>query len=111
MESSFYSTVCHQFLPNDELIVLAADRTFHARLLVLETGVGYCAVHQLAFTPLPALVAAIGENLPSNHKIIYAGPEDGWQAIRNSDSVVIVSRAQSQEACLAELCQHASLRK
>lgn len=111
MESSFYATVAHLFQPYDELIMIDTGRTSYSRYLVLQSGHGYCEVHKLYSSQLPALMCAVGERLPSNHKIVWAGPETGWSAIRNSDGIVIVSLAVSQEACLAELLNHASLTK
>lgn len=111
LESSFYATVAHQFQPYDELILIDAGRTTYSRYLVLQAGHGYCEVHKLYSSPLPALMCAVGERLPSNHKIVWTGPETGWSAIRNSDGIVIVSLAISQEACLTELLNHASLTK
>lgn len=110
-ESSFYSTVCHQFHPFDELIIIGADRTFHARYLVLQAGMGYCEVFQLSCTKLPAMLASIGETLPSNHKLVYCGPEELWSAIRNSDGVTVIKNAKSQQDALQQLLQHASLQK
>jgi hypothetical protein len=110
-ESSFYSVISHQFHAFDELIIIAADRTFYARYLVLQAGMGYVEVHQLSFVRLPAMLASVGEILPNNHKLVYTGPETGWQAIRNSDGVVVVSMAKSQTDCLEQLLQHASLRQ
>ncbi len=72
---------------------------------------GYVEVFKLSFTQLPAMLASIGETLPSNHRLVYAGPEIGWQAIRNSDGVVIIDRATSQTEALQQLLQHGSLRK
>lgn len=109
-ESSFYATISHQFHPGDELIMCPVDRTYWARYLVLQSGMGYCEVHQLAFVQLPAMLCAVGERLPSNHKLVYCGQEEMWSAVRNSDGVVIIKNAISQEACLQELLQHASLR-
>ncbi|MWV11164.1 hypothetical protein F3I62_03555 [Pseudomonas sp. R-28-1W-6] len=110
-ESSFYSVISHQFHPFDELIVIAADRTFYARYLVLQAGMGYVEVFQLSFIKLPAMLASIGETLPDNHRLVYAGPEIGWQAIRSSDGVVVIDRATSQTDCLQQLLNHGSLRK
>lgn len=110
-ESSFYAVVCPQFRPNDELIILAADRTFRARYIVLEAGIGYCSVHQLSYTKLPAMLSSVGESLPSNHRLVYMGAEEGWSAVRNSDGVVIIRNAKSQTECLQQLVQHASLRQ
>jgi hypothetical protein len=56
------------------------------------------------------MLCSIGEKLPSNHKLVYCGSEELWSAVRNSDGVVIIKNAISQEACLQELLQHASLR-
>jgi hypothetical protein len=111
MESSFYSVISHLFFPFDELILIGADRTFHARFLVLQAGAGYCEVHQLSYTELPAMLASIGETLPSNHRLVYNGPDELWSAIRNSDGVVIIRNAKSQQEALQELLQHASLRQ
>jgi hypothetical protein len=111
MESSFYATVAHLFQPYDELILIDTGRTSYSRYLVLQAGHGYCEVHKLYESKLPALMCAIGEKLPSNHKIVWTGPETGWSAIRNSDGIVIVSLAISQEDCLQQLLQHASLTK
>lgn len=109
-ESSFYAVVAHQFAPYDELILIDAGRTYWARYLVLQAGRGYCELHQLAFVKLPAMLCAVGERLPSNHRIVYTGPDTLWSAVRSSDGVVIIERAQTQEACLEQLLQHASLR-
>jgi len=78
--------------------------------LVLQAGSGYVEVHLLSESKLPAMLCAVGEMLPSNHRLVFTGPETGWSAIRNSDGIVIIERAQSQSACLQELLQHASLR-
>lgn len=110
-ESSFYATVAHLFQPYDELILIDTGRTVYHRRLVLQSGHGYCETHPLYSVQLPALMCAVGERLPSNHKIVWTGPETGWSAIRNSDGIVIVSLAISQEACLQELLNHASLTK
>lgn len=110
-ESSTYAAIAHLFNAFDELIIIGADRTFHARYLVLQAGMGYVELHQLSFTKLPALLASVGETLPSNHKLIYCGPEELWSAIRNSDGVVVIKNAQSQQDCLQQLLQHASLRQ
>lgn len=110
-ESSFYAIVAHQFRPFDELIVLGADRTFYARYLVLQAGMGYCEVHQLEYVTLPAMLASVAETLPSNHKIVYCGPDEGWSAVRNSDGIVIIKNAKSQQDALQQLLQHASLQK
>lgn len=109
-ESSFYSVVASRFCPYDELILIDAGRTYHRRYLVLACGVSYVEVHLLSETKLPAMIGSIGETLPSNHRLVYTGPETGWSAIRNSDGCVIIQNAQSQSACLQELLQHASLR-
>lgn len=109
-ESSFYAAVAQSFIQYDELIIVDAGRTFYSRYLVLQCGVGYVEVHQLAFTKLPAMLCSIGERLPSNHKLVFTGPETGWSAIRNSDAITIIERAISQEDCLQQLLQHASLR-
>lgn len=108
-ESSFYATISHQFLPGDELIMSPVDRTYWARYLVLQAGQGYCEVQQIAFVRLEAMVCAVGERLPSNHKLVHLG-QDMWAAVRCSDGVTIITDSPSQEACLAELLQHASLR-
>lgn len=110
-ESSFYSTISHQFHPFDELIIIGADRTFHARYLVLQAGMGYCELFKLSYTQLPAMLASIGETLPSNHRLVYCGPEELWSAIRNSDGVTIIKNAKSQQEALQQLLQHASLRQ
>lgn len=110
-ESSFYSVVSHQFYPFDELIIIGADRTFHARYLILQAGMGYCEVFKLSFTRLPAMLASIGETLPSNHRLVYCGPEELWSAIRSSDGCTIIRNAQTQQDCLQQLLQHASLRQ
>jgi hypothetical protein len=110
-ESSFYATVAHLFQPYDELILIDTGRTIYSRYLVLQAGHGYCEVHKLYSSQLPALMCAVGERLPSNHKIVWTGPETGWSAIRNSDGIAIVTLAISQEACLQELLNHASLTK
>ncbi|WP_128873987.1 hypothetical protein [Pseudomonas sp. VI4.1] len=110
-ESSFYATVAHQFQPYDELILIDAGRTSYSRYLVLACGVGYCEVHKLYESHLPSLMCSIGERLPSNHKIVYCGPDELWSAVRSSDGITIIKNAQSQDACLQELLQHASLRK
>jgi hypothetical protein len=110
-ESSFYATVAHQFHPFDELIIVDAGRTYWTRFLVLQAGMGYCEVHQLAYSQLPAMLCSIGEKLPSNHKIVYCGPDELWSAIRNSDGITVIKNAQSQQDCLEQLLQHASLRQ
>lgn len=111
LESSFYATVAHLFPPYDELILIDTGRTSYSRYLVLQAGHGYAEVHKLYESKLPAMMCAVGERLPSNHKIVWTGPETGWSAIRNSDGITIVSNAVSQEACLTELLNHASLTK
>ncbi|WP_095143967.1 hypothetical protein [Pseudomonas sp. Irchel s3b6] len=109
-ESSFYATVAHQFQPFDELILIDAGRTLYSRYLVLQAGHGYAEVHKLYESHLPSLMCSIGEKLPSNHKLVYCGPEELWSAVRNSDGVVVVKNAISQEDALQQLLQHASLR-
>lgn len=109
-ESSFYAVVAHQFQPFDELILIDAGRTYWARYLVLQAGRGYCELHQLSFVKLPAMLCAVGERLPSNHRIVYTGPDTLWSAVRNSDGVTIIELAKTQEDCLEQLLQHASLR-
>ncbi|WP_160106157.1 hypothetical protein [Pseudomonas izuensis] len=109
-ESSFYAVVAHQFHANDELILIGADRTFWARYLVLQAGQGYCEVFQLSYKKLPAMLCSIGEQLPSNHRLVYMGSEELWSAVRNSDGIVIIKNAISQQDCLQQLLQHASLR-
>lgn len=109
-ESSFYAVVAERFHAYDELILIDAGRTYHRRYLVLQAGSGYVEVHLLSESKLPAMLCAVGEMLPSNHRLVFTGPETGWSAIRNSDGIVIIKNAQSQSACLQELLQHASLR-
>lgn len=109
-ESSFYSVVAERFHAYDELILIDAARTYYRRYLVLQAGAGYVEVHLMYESKLPAMIGSIGETLPSNHRLVYTGPETGWSAIRNSDGCVIIERAVSQTACLQELLQHASLR-
>lgn len=110
-ESSYYSVIAHQFHPYDELIILAADRTFYARYLVLQAGMGYVEVFRLSFVQLPAMLASVGETIPSNHRLVFCGPEELWSAIRNSDGVTIIKNAKSQTECLQQLLLHASLRQ
>lgn len=109
-ESSFYAVVAERLHPYDELILIDVGRTYHRRYLVLQAGAGYVEVHLLSETRLPAMLCSVGEQLPSNHRLVYTGPETGWSAVRSSDGIVIIKNAQSQSACLQELLQHASLR-
>ncbi|UVJ45070.1 hypothetical protein NVV94_05670 [Pseudomonas sp. LS1212] len=109
-ESSYYATVAGQFIPYDELIIVDAGRTFYARYVVLQCGNGYAEVQQLSYVKLPAMLCSIGEKLPSNHRLVYCGPDEMWSAVRNSDGLTVIKNAISQEDCLSQLLNHASLR-
>jgi hypothetical protein len=111
LENSFWSVVSNKLRPWDEVTVVAADRSFHARYLVLEAGLGYVSLQELSYQPLEALLATADDNLPSNHSIVYGGVEDGWLAKRNSDGVVIVKNAKSSKECLQLLLEHNSVRQ
>lgn len=111
LENSFWSSVSQQLRPYDEITVIGADRSFHATYLVLEAGLGYVSLKELTWTPLEALLAAPDDRLPVNHSIIFGGIEDGWMAKRNSDGVIIVKNAKSQQDCLAALLDHNSVKQ
>jgi hypothetical protein len=111
LENSFFSVVSQKLRPWDEIICVAADRSFRSSYLVLEAGLGYCSLQELTWQPLEALLASPDDNLPSNHRIEFGGVEDGWMAIRNSDSVVIVKNAKSSKECLQLLLEHNSVRQ
>lgn len=110
LEPSLYGVIAHKFRAYDEIIVLSAERTFYARLLVLQAGLGYCELMELNFVQLPAMLASVGETLPSNHKIIF-DVATGYSAIRISDGVPVIRGCDSQQQCLKELLAHASLTK
>jgi len=113
LENSFWSVVSNKFRPWDEIVVVASDRSFRASLLVLEAGLGYCSLQELSYQPLEALLASPDDLLPSNHRIEYGGigPDGGWMAIRNSDSVVVIRNAKSSQECLKLLLEHNSVRQ
>ena len=111
LENSFWSVVSNKLRPWDEVTVVAADRSFHCRLLCLEAGLGYVSLQELSYQPLEALLATADDNLPSNHSIVYGGVEDGWLAKRNSDGVVIVRGAKSSKECLELLLDHNSVKQ
>ena len=111
LENSYWSVVSSKFRPWDEIVVVAADRSFYARLLCLEAGLGYVSLTELSYQPLEALLASPDDNLPSNHRIEFGGIEDGWMALRNSDGVVIVRNAKSSQECLQLLLEHNSVRQ
>jgi hypothetical protein len=111
LENSFWSVVSNKFRPWDEIIVCAADRSFRASYLVLEAGLGYCSLQELTWQPLEALLASPDDLLPSNHRIEFGGVDDGWMAIRNSDSVVVIRNAKSSQECLERLLEHNSVRQ
>jgi hypothetical protein len=111
LENSFFSCVSSKLRAWDEVVVVAADRSFRSTYVVLEAGLGYCSLQELTWQPLQALLASPDDNLPSNHRIEFGGVEEGWLAIRNSDSVVIVRHAKSSKECLQLLLEHNSVRQ
>lgn len=108
-EPSFWACVADKLRPYDEITIIASDRSSHSRWLVLQAGHGYAEVHMLVWNQLPAMLASIGETLPSNHKLVF-DTEAGWSAVRVSDGVVIVRGCNSQQECLQRLLTHASLK-
>lgn len=110
LEPSLYGVIAHKLRAYDELIVLSAERTYYARLLVLQAGLGYCELMELNFVQLPAMLASVGETLPSNHRLVH-DVSTGWSAIRISDGVPIIRGCDSQAECLRQLLAHASLTK
>lgn len=109
-EPSFWAVVASNLRAYDEITVIASERTAHSRWLVLQAGNGYAEVLNLSWTPLPALLASVGETLPSNHKLVFDA-ENGWSAVRISDGVVVVRDCKSQQEAVSRLLCHASLRQ
>lgn len=110
LEPSLWAVIANRLRAFDEITVIASDRTYHCRLLCLQAGLGYAEFIELTYTPLPAQLSAVGETLPSNHKLIF-DVQAGWSAIRISDGVPIVRNCDSQQECLKLLLAHASLKE
>ena len=110
--SSFWSLCStkplHAF---DRITVIAADRSFYAEMLVLDAGVGFANVIELAYHPLPALLA-VADSLPAGFEARYQGPEQGerWGVIRLADNVRVVTGHSSRDEALKALLAHASLK-
>lgn len=108
-ESDLYALISDQLHPYDRLSVVAADKSFFADLLVLETGRGWCQIMELGYWSLPALLV-IGDGLPPGFDIEYKGPDSLYVCTRICDGVVIGSGFPDRQSCLAHLLDHASTR-
>lgn len=109
-EPSFWAVVASKLHVFDTVTVIASDRSSVSNWIVLQCGHGYAEVFCLSWHELPALLASVGETLPSNHKLVFDAAT-GWSAIRVSDGIVIERNHDSQQSCLNALLTHASLRQ
>lgn len=107
--SALWSVCSQDMTPGDLYFVQDEARSFFAILLVLDAGRGYANMHEVLYTPLPALVVA-GGGLPPNFEIRHEGLEKGYCVIRLSDGVVYGTNFTSYEDARQYLLDHATLR-
>lgn len=107
--SALWSVCSQDMTAGDLYFVQDEARSYFAILLCLDCGRGFANMHEVLFTPLPALVVA-GGGIPPNFEIRHQGLEKGYCVVRLSDGVCMGENFTSYEDARQHLLSHATLR-
>jgi len=108
-QPDFWSTCAELMHAYDLVWCIGEDRSFIAQYVCLEAGRGYASLHELSFTPLPALLVT-SDGLPPGHSIQYLGADQLYGVLRSCDGVVMQTGFTNKQLALDWLLAHASLK-
>jgi hypothetical protein len=103
MEPTYYANVAGQLRVADQIDVHADDRSYFAKLYVVEAGRTRISVSKILHVPLEAPAESAE---PKPYRVRYDGPHSKWCVVRVSDDRVVKDGCETRESAEAAMRAH-----